>query len=300
MEKLHSMAVFVKTVELGSFSATAEALNLSPQMVAKHIASLEAQLANKLIHRTTRRHSLTDVGRAYYQRCKQILLDIEAADAMASDMLVQPKGVLKVSAPLTFGVFSLPNFISQFLARYPEVSINLSLNDRFIDPLVEDIEVMIRIGDLGNSGLIARRLADEQLLICAAPSYLHQRPEPMTPADLSTHECLIFGQSSLPTPTYWQFQHQGKSISQLVQGRLRSNSGSCLIQAALSGIGIMLAPARMVAPAIADGRLVQLLPQYCNPAKPMHVLYPASHQPTAKVSAFVNALLESFGDTPSL
>ena len=157
MDRLTSMAVFVKSADLGSFAAAAEAMGMSPQMVAKHVVFLEDRLGAALLHRTTRRQSLTDVGRAYYDRCKLVLAEAEAADTIAQDMRSQPKGVLRVNAPMTFGSFTLAPFITRYLARYPDMQIDLTLNDRFVDPLEEGFDVMVRIGAVGDSSLIAIR-----------------------------------------------------------------------------------------------------------------------------------------------
>lgn len=295
MDRLTSMGVFVKSVELGSFAAAAEALRMSPQMVAKHVAFLEGRLGTTLINRTTRRQSLTDIGRAYYDRCKSVLSEVEAADSLALEMLEQPRGVLKVSAPITFGAFSMPPFIMRYLARYPDMQIDLSLSDHFVDPLAEGIEVIIRIGELADSSLIARPLAPYRLIACASPDYLARRGMPVTPDELMTHDCLVYSYWSPSIPCRWVFTRNGKAQEVAVNGRFRSDDWKALLHAAIAGAGITLGPENVLASEVAAGRLVRVLPDYEGPSRPMHVVYPAARKPTAKLRSFVDALVETFG-----
>lgn len=296
MDKLTSMGVFVKAAELGSFSATASALEMSPQMVAKHIAFLETQLGTVLLNRTTRRQSLSDVGRAYYERCKVVLSEVESADSLAFDMHTQPKGILKISAPVTFGAFSLPAFINRFLATYPDMQIDLSLSDRYIDPLENGTEVMIRIGELEDSSLIARRLAPYRLIACASPDYLQKRGSPATPEALTRHDCLIYAGWSAAASCRWRFTRDGKSEEVAVDGRFRCNDWKALLHAATSGLGITLGPETILAAEVNAGRLVRVLKDYEGPARPMHVVYPLSRKPTIKLQRFVEAMIAEFGE----
>lgn len=295
MDRLTSMGVFVKSADLGSFAAVAAALEMSPQMVAKHIASLESQLGTKLLNRTTRRQHLTDVGRAYYERCKRVLSEVEAADSLALDMHTQPKGVLRVSAPTTFGAFTMPAFVTQFLAQYPEMQVELSLDDRYVDPLEEGIEVMIRIGDLVDSSLIARELAPYRFIACASPHYLAQRGIPSTPEELIGHDCLSYSYSSPSPSCRWHFTRDGRKQEVHIDGRFRSNNWNALLHAATSGFGITLGPEIILANEVKAGRLVQILPEYEGPTRPMHAVYPPTRQPTAKLRSFVDALVAEFG-----
>ncbi|MCX2942014.1 LysR substrate-binding domain-containing protein, partial [Rahnella perminowiae] len=178
MDRLTSMNVFVRTADLGSFAAAAEALRISPQMVAKHIARLESRLGTPLINRTTRRQHLTDIGRSYYERCKIVLSEAEAADAIALEMKITPSGTLRVNAPVTFGTSSLTPFITHYLAQYPETQIELTLSDRLVDPVEEGYEVILRIGELTDSQMIAYPLRPYRLIACASPDYLAQNGVP--------------------------------------------------------------------------------------------------------------------------
>ncbi len=295
MDRLTSMNVFVKSADLGSFAATAEALEMSPQMVAKHIEFLETRLGTTLINRTTRRQSLTDVGRAYYDRCKLVLSEAEAADSLALDMHTQPKGVLKVSAPMTFGAFNMPPFVMKFLAKHPEMQIDLSLSDRYVDPLEKGVEVMIRIGELKDSSLIARPLAPYRLIACASPDYLSKGSTPNTPSELAKHDCLVYANRSPIIPYRWRFTQEGKSQEVTVNGRFRCNNWKALLHAAIAGFGIILGPETILAAELSTGRLVRVLANYEGPAKPMHVVYPVTRKPTIKLRSFVDALVTEFG-----
>jgi len=298
MDRLTSMTVFVKSADLGSFAAAAAALSLSPQMVAKHVAHLEDRLGTTLIHRTTRRQSLTEVGRAYYDRCRLVLSEVEAADALAEDMRSQPRGALRVNAPLTFGEILLAPFLTRYLRRYPEMQVDLSLCDRIVDPIEEGFELLVRIGEIDDASLTAYPLAPYRLVACASPGYLAARGTPRTPAELERHECLAYGLGSLSTPCRWLFTRDGRTEEVEARGRFRSNSWKALLHAAIEGFGVTVGPESVLAGEIAAGRLVRILPDYDGPARPVHVAYPAGRRPTAKVRSFVEAMQAEFG-TPT-
>jgi DNA-binding transcriptional LysR family regulator len=295
MDRLTSMSVFVKASELGSFAAAAEAMGMSPQMVAKHVVFLEDRLGTALLHRTTRRQSLTDVGRAYYDRCKHLLAEVEAAESVAQDMRSRPKGVLRVNAPMTFGSFSLAPFVTRYLNRYPDMQIDLTLNDRFVDPLEEGFEVMIRVGEVDDTSLIAHPLAPYRLIACASPEYLARRGIPQAPSELERHDCLAYAYWSPSIPCRWLFNRDGKAEEVRATGRIRSNDWKALLHAAKEGYGITLGPENVLNAEIAAGNLVRVLPDYQGPVRPMHVIYPAGRRPTVKVKSFVDAIVEEFG-----
>jgi DNA-binding transcriptional LysR family regulator len=268
---------------------------MSPQMVAKHVVFLEDRLGTTLLHRTTRRQSLTDVGRAYYDRCKLILLETEAADSWAQDMRSQPRGVLRVYAPMIFGAFSLAPFVGRYLARYADMRIDLTLNDRFVDPLDEGFEVMVRIGEVDDAALITHPLRPYRLIACASPAYLAERGTPETVADLEKHDCLAYAYWSPSIPCRWPFARHGKSEEVLANGRIRSNDWKVLLNTAIAGFGVTLGPESVLVDEIEAGRLIRVLPGYEGPVRPMHVVYPAGRRPTAKVRSFVEAVVEEFG-----
>lgn len=295
MDRLSSMGAFVMAAELGSYARAAERLNMSAQMVAKHVAALEHRLGARLLNRTTRRQSLTELGSAYYERCKHILTEAEAADSLAQIMNDTPRGKLKISAPVTFGSYSLMPLITQFLRDNPEVEIDLHLTDRFIDLVEEGYEVAFRIGPLATTTLTARPLAPYRLVVCAAPAYLAERGTPLIPADLERHECLGYAYWSRPADREWLFDQGSTQHKVQVSSRLQVNESKALMSAALDGFGIVLGPEDFLRPALERGELVRLLPDFAAPSRQMHLLYTAHRQRTAKLRRFVEAVLQRFG-----
>lgn len=295
MDRLTSMSAFVMAAESGSYARAAERLGLSPQMVAKHVAALEHRLGARLLNRTTRRQSLTELGTAYYERCKHILNEAEAADSLAQIMNDTPRGKLKVSAPVTFGSYSLMPFVTDFLRHHPEVEIDLHLTDRFVDLVEEGYEVAFRIGPLANSSLTARPLAPYRLVACAAPNYLIERGTPQTPGDLENHECLGYAYWSRPADREWQFCKGSVVHKVQVASRLQVNESKALLTAALDGFGVVLGPEDFLEPALRSGELVRLLADFEAPSRQMHLLYTANRQRTAKLRRFIDAAIARFG-----
>jgi DNA-binding transcriptional LysR family regulator len=295
MDRLSSMNAFVMAAELGSYARAAERLNMSPQMVAKHVAALEQRLGARLLNRTTRRQSLTELGSAYYERCKHILTEADAADSLAQIMNDTPRGKLKITAPVTFGSYSLMPLITQFLRDHPDVEIDLHLTDRFVDLVEEGYEVAFRIGPLATTSLTARPLAPYRLVLCAAPAYLAERGVPRVPVDLEHHECLGYAFWSRPADREWVL-HQGSASYRIrVASRLQINESRALMSAALDGFGIVLGPEDFLRTALAKGELVRVLPDFDAPSRPMHLVYTANRQRTAKLRRFVDAVLRRFG-----
>ncbi|WP_426136538.1 LysR family transcriptional regulator [Pseudomonas sp. PWP3-1b2] len=295
MDRLLSMNAFVTAAELGSYARAAERLNLSPQMVAKHVTALEQRLGARLLNRTTRRQSLTELGSAYYERCKHILTEADAADSLAQIMNDTPRGKLRITAPVTFGSYSLMPLITAFLREHPDVEIDLHLTDRFVDLVEEGYEVAFRIGPLATSSLTARPLAPYNLVVCAAPAYLAARGAPRVPADLEHHECLGYAFWSRPADREWVFYHGTVAHKVPVASRLQINESRALMSAALDGFGIVLGPEDFLRVALARGELVRVLPDYAAPSRTMHLVYTADRQRTAKLRRFVEAVLERFG-----
>jgi DNA-binding transcriptional LysR family regulator len=295
IDRLSSMNAFVVATEEGSYAAAARRLDMSPQMIAKHVAALEQRLGTRLLNRTTRRQSLTEVGAAYYERCKHILTEADAADSLAQVMNATPRGKLRISAPVTFGSWSLMPFVTAFLRRYPEVEIDLHLTDRFVDLVEEGYEAAFRLGPIANSSLTARPLAPYRLIACAAPAYIKERGTPAVPADLAEHECLGYAYWSRPADSEWQF-HQGEKVHRVkVRSRLRVNESKALLSATLDGFGVVLGPLDFLKPAIAAGQLVPLLTDFQVPVRQMHLLYSADRQRTAKLRSFIDAAVDYFG-----
>ena len=285
IDRLTSMAVFVKAADLGSFAQTAGVLKMSPQMVAKHVAQLERHLGGLLLARTTRSQSLTALGRSYYERCRVILAEVEAADALVPQPDTAPSGRLRISAPV--GGHVLIPLLTRYLEEYPQVMIDLVLTDRYVDLIEERFEAVFRIGELADSTLVQRSLARYSLVACASPAYLQARGTPVTPADLAGHDCLGYAYRTRPSERTWRFR-RGDEVSEVVVNyRLEANDGVALKVAALAGAGVMVAAEAMLRDAIHDGRLVRILPDYALPSRPFHLLYPRDHRQTPKLARFI-------------
>jgi len=293
MDRLTSMSVFAKSVDLGSFSAAAEALSMSPQLVAKHVNQLEQQLGLRLLNRTTRRQSLTDAGRIYYERVRIILAEVEAADSLAAEARAVPRGRLKINVPVTFGIHAFAPKLPDYLARYPEVSVEMTLSNRFVDVVEEGYDAIFRVGELSDSGLIARSLAPYELVVCAAPAYLATHPPINTPMDLQHHECLAFSHPVLRS--HWTFEGSDGKVVVPVAGRLMMDSGEALLSIAVAGMGVLLQPMELVRAELVSGRLVALLPEYKIPTRPMHILYSPDRRITPKLRSFIDFAVEQFG-----
>lgn len=294
MDRLACMKVFVKAVEVGSISSAAAELNLSSQLAGKQIRALEDGLGIKLLNRTTRRQSLTDSGQLFYERAKNILAEMDAAEALMAETRSEPRGRLRISAPITFGSHGLAPEIPEYLRQHPEVSVDLSLTNRTVDLVEEGFDVVFRTGDLPDSSLIARRLASYRLVLCAAASYIKLAEPLRTPSDLLKHECLVFSHTSLRTQ--WSFDGPEGRVTVPINGRFSTNSGEALRAAAVAGMGILLQPYELVADEIEAGRLVRLLPEYEPPARSLHALYASDRQMTPKLRSFLDFAVQRFGD----
>lgn len=290
MDKLRSMEVFVVVVEAGSFTAAAEHCEISPVMVGKHIAYLEAQLGARLLTRTTRRQSLTELGLQYADQCKAILAQIRDAESGAARIRGGARGTLKITASVTFGSEMLSPAMVDYLAMYPEMRADLHLNDRLVDVVEDGFDAAIRIGALDDSSLVARALQPYRMMICAAPAYLALMGTPATPAALAGHQCLDF----LHWNKHVRWRLTGEA-SDIPVSRLRSNNGQALKSAAVAGFGIVMQSELLLAAEVAAGRLVPLLEDYLPEPRPMHLLYPRDRQPTPKLSTFIEFMLDRFG-----
>ena len=294
-DRLESMGVFVKAADLGSFTKAGAALGLSSQMVGRHVAALEARVGAELLRRTTRRQSLTAIGDAYYARCRAILAEIEAADALAHDLGASPQGLLRVNAPVTVGALCLAPIVGDFLRAYPRMDVELSLSDRYVDLVDEGFDVALRFGALADSTLRVRALAPMRLVACAAPAYLARRGTPATPAELAEHDCLAFVFSSGATMRDWRFERAESRAAVAIAGRLRSSDSRVLLAAALAGDGIVFQVERIVAADLAAGRLVRVLPDWAGPARPLSLLCSPSRLQSSKLRAFLDHVAGALG-----
>lgn len=285
MDRLTSMAVFVRVVEKGSFVAAAEEMAISPTMVGKHIRALEQRLNAPLLNRTTRRQGLTEAGRVFYERCRRLLADADAAEASARALLSSPSGLLRISAPVTFGNRVLTPILTEFLQRHPEVEAEVVLSDRKVDLIEEGYEAAFRIGPVADDGLVARALPDYRMTLAASPDYLAQHGEPTRPEQLSAHCC--FGFSQWDGNHFWRLLGPPGEISVPVRPRLRMDSGEGVRRAALADFGIALHATLLLDEDIAAGRLVRELPEYSPLPRPMHLVYLPERRQSAKLEAFI-------------
>lgn len=297
MDRLVAMDVFLRVVDKGGFTAAAEDLRLSRAMVSKHIQELEEHLGARLLNRTTRKVSLTEVGRVYYEKCGQILDDIAATENAVGEMQAHPRGLLRINAPVSFGALHLAASVSDYMTAHPDVAVELTLNDRVVDLVDEGYDLAIRIGRLADSSLISRRLAPCRMLVCGSPAYLAQHGVPDHPDDLARHNCL--GYRYDPRRDEWRFEGADGPVAVRVHGTLQSNNGDALLAAALHGVGIVLLPSFIAGPDVASGRLVALLPNHKSPDLAIHALYPHSRHLSAKVRSFVDFLAPRYGDKPA-
>lgn len=293
MDRLTSIAVFVKAVDLGSFTAAAEALDMSPQLVGKHVRSMEQRLGVRLLNRSTRRQSLTDFGRTFCERARIILAEVEAAEGLAAETRAVPAGQLRINAPVSFGTKILAPRLPEYMQAHPRVEVELTLNNRVVDLIDEGYDAVFRIGTLSDSGLVARALAPYELVACAAPSYLASRAPLRTPLDLEDHDCLCLSLTTLRTQ--WSFEGPDGKVTVPVSGPLVADHDDPLLRAALAGLGVLLQPREVVREALEDGRLVPVLPGYHAPSRPLHVLYAPDRRVTPKLRSFLDFAVAAFG-----
>ncbi len=292
------MAVFAKVVDSASFAAAARHFNMSPAMVSKHVRTLEERLGVRLLNRTTRRVSATEVGQDYYERCLRILSELEDADRAAGDLQAAPRGLLRVTTSVSFGARQLAPLIADYLAAYPDVAIDLSLHDYYVDLLEARIDLAIRLGQLSDSSLIARKLCAVEMVLCAAPGYLKTHGVPQKPRDLLKHSCLIYTHAASRA---WTFtDRSGKEEVVRVAGRLSANSGDALLALAVKDSGITLAPDYLVGDDLTAGRLIRLLPDYATQDTPVYAVYPHSRYLSAKTRTFVDFLASRFAHLPQI
>ncbi|ANH67394.1 LysR family transcriptional regulator [Mitsuaria sp. 7] len=294
MDRLSSMATFVKAVDLGSFAAAAAALTMSPQMVAKHVAYLEARLGTRLLNRTTRRQSLTEIGRTYYERCKAVLAEAEWADAAGDHATGTPRGRLRINAPVSFGTHTLTPVVTRYLRQYPEVEIDLTLSDRYVDLVEEGFEAVFRIGRLADSSMTARALRPFRVVACASPAYLRERGAPADPSELHAHQCLVYA-GTRAGASDWRFVREGRPVEVKVRGQLQVNNATALLSGALAGFGIAFIAEDLARAPLASGQLMRVLPDFDTPSRPMHLLYHADRRLTTKLRSFIDVIVHELG-----
>jgi len=299
MDRFHAIRVFAQVVESGSFSRAAERLDLSTTAASRSVADLEAHLQTRLLNRTTRKLSLTESGQAFYGRSVQLLHDLDEAEREASRAAVTPRGTIRLSASVNFGVRHLAPAIAEFLLRHPDVKFDAQLSDRMVDLVEEGFDLAIRIGGTGSENLVARKLGETRLVPCASPAYLRRHGVPKTPQDLARHNCFTYEYVS---PRHeWRFLDlQGHEHNVRISGTLHSNNGDLLAGAAARDAGIVFEPGFIVGGDVRAGRLVPLLQDYRAPLSPIFAVYPSRKHLSAKVRVFADFLVERFAGTKDL
>ncbi|WP_338759041.1 LysR family transcriptional regulator [Massilia sp. METH4] len=292
MDVISPMRTFVRVVEEGSFAAAANTLGISAQLVGKQVQGLERHLDVRLLNRTTRRQSLTDFGKAFYERARIILSELEETERMAAEAHGKPSGRLRVNAPVTFGARLLAPALPDYLRAHPQVSVELTLTNQLVDIVDEGHDVVFRVGRLADSSLVSRTLGPYPLVLCAAPAYLAAHPPIRHPRDLQAHECLGFLHAQLRT--HWTFNGPEGEETVPVSGRLMTNQSEPLLCAALAGLGIMLQSLELVRDALRDGRLVEVLPDYVPAASPLNLMFQRDRKLTPKVRSFVDFCVARF------
>lgn len=293
LDRLLAMTVFAKVVEHGSFARAAERMDISTSAVSRHVAELETHLDTRLLNRTTRRISLTESGQAFYERTLQLLADLDEAEAVASSSTATPRGTIRLTCSINFGVRHLAPAIGCFQARHPQVLFDVAVSDRFVDLVEEGMDLAIRIGDIGNPNLIARKIGDMQLISCASAAYLKAHGTPRRPEDLAGHNCLTYEYA--PVRYQWLFREKdGSDVKVRVAGSVHGNNGEMLAAIAAEGVGIAFEPDFIVNPFIKAGKLAPILKNFRPAPSPIYAIYPSRRHLSAKVRTFVDFLTERF------
>ena len=291
-----SMRVFTAVVDAGSFAGAAEKLDLSRGMATRYVAQLEAHLGVRLLHRTTRKLSLTEAGTDYYQRATQVLAMVEEAETSVAQEASVPRGTLRVTSSQAFGVRHLGCAVTEYLQRYPGVQIDVTLNDRVVDLVEEGFDLAVRVAARIEPGLIARKLAPARIVACASPSYLKKHGAPKSPEELGDHNCLTYTNWSLQND--WRFRRKDVERKVSISGNLRGNNGDILSTAAIEGLGVILHPTFMVYEALREKKLVRILPDWKVDDLTVFAVYPNRKFLPPKVRSFIDFLAERFGPEP--
>ncbi|WP_423204253.1 LysR family transcriptional regulator [Pseudomonas kribbensis] len=299
MDLFQSMSVYVKVVETGSMTAAALQCEMSTTMVGNHLRALEQRLGVQLLQRTTRRQRLTEFGTVYYQRCLEVLGLVQDSERLAEQTLDEPRGLLRITAPLTFGVERLAPALSEFSLQYPQVRMDVVLTNSRPDLLESGLDVAFRLGHFEQSNLIARPLIDYTLTVCASPDYVARRGMPLTPEDLQQHDCLSFaypaGDDWQSVEKRWRLSGPDGEIMVDVSGPMLMNTSAGLHQAARTGMGIVMLPDALVEQDLRDGRLVAVMPDYQPPSRPLHLLYAQDRYRLPKLRRFVEFAMKTWG-----
>jgi DNA-binding transcriptional LysR family regulator len=291
MDRIDAMQAFVAVADLRGFAPAARKLGLSPSGVTRLVAALEERLGARLLQRTTRSVTLTDIGTRYLERARRVLADLEEAEGSVQAERTQPSGRLVISAPIGFGRLHVSPVMSAYLKRYPEVSAELRLSDRMINLVEDGVDLAVRIGHLADSSLVARHVGEMRRIVVASKAYLKQRGEPKTPETIASHATIQFGGSTAPPD--WRFVENGREIRVACTPRFTTNSADAAIQYAEQDGGLTRVMAYQAAAALRAGRLQIVLAKFEQPALPIHIVYPTSRLLSAKVRTFIDLVVET-------
>jgi len=292
MDTIVGMRTFEAVVAAGSFTHAAGRLDVSPQLVSKYVNQIESRLGVRLLNRSTRHLSLTEAGRIYYERCRQLLADFDKMESIVSQSTIKAQGKIRISAPMSFGAMHLTHAIAKFMTLQPEISIDLVLDDRKVDIIGEGFDLAIRIGKLQDSSLVARKLAPVRMVVCGAPDYFERRGVPEIPAQLAAHDCLQYDYWS--EQGQWTFERKGEIQQVPVKGPFSANNGNALRIAAREGRGIVFQPTFIVGDDLRTGRLREVLSDYRLQEMNVYAVYAHRQYLSAKVKTFVEYLSEYF------
>jgi DNA-binding transcriptional LysR family regulator len=296
MDKAREMATFVAVVDAGSFVGAADALGLSKAAVSRHVGDLESRLGTRLLQRTTRRLSVTTEGQTFYVRCRELLAAIDEAEAELTSAGSEPSGLVRVNAPLTFGILHLAPLWGRFCDRYPKVSLDITLTDRLTDLVEEGYDLAVRVSTLPSSTLVSRRLATTRLRLCASPAYLATHGTPQCPADLTTHRVISY--TYFESQDEWHFTGPAGPVAVRVQPRIHTNNGDTCRHAALDHQGIVMQPDFLVGDDIRRGALLELMPKYRAIDLGIYAVYPSRKHLSPKTRRLIDFLVESFREPP--
>jgi DNA-binding transcriptional LysR family regulator len=297
MDRLRAYEVFVTVVSRGSFTRAADMLETSPANVTRYVNELEAHLGTRLLNRTSRKLSLTEGGETLYARCKSILDEVAETEGLVSSASVEPRGRLRINAPVSFGILQLAPLWPEFMRRYPRVELDVTLIDRVVDIVDEGYDLAIRISRAGSTNHAARKLATSRNILCASPAYLARWGHPAAPADLIEHRCI--GYSYAATGDEWHLlDGEGKAHPVSVNCHMHSNNGDTAHAAALAGQGVIWQPTFLVGNDLRAGKLVQVLPEYRMPDIDVLALYASRRHLSAKIRAMIDFLADAFGGVP--
>jgi DNA-binding transcriptional LysR family regulator len=295
MDRLHAMDIFQRVAEAGSFTAVADQLNIARSAVTRQIAGLEAHLGTKLLARSTRRLNLTSSGSAYLEKCREILAMVEAAEGDLAGETQTPRGTIRISVPMSFGLRHLMPLFSDFVTTYSEITVNVELSDRRVNLIEDGVDIAVRISRQLDATMAVRKLSKSSMMVVASPDYLKRHGRPQHPDDLLNHTCLTY---TLAPTTAWEFVVNGQPKSIPVQGRLQANNGDALQEAALRGLGIAFQPTFITAQAVQAGLLEPLLADYTATELQIFAVFPGTRYVPHRVRTLVDYMAERLGPQP--